>query len=138
MRLSIPTKYITVVERVLEQLSLELKNQLVDLPWMLFWRVRNFAFHRALSTEQYQSALIVGLLCWPLNCMPCLPELYYSARILFRNWLCVTEFDWCGSLDTVVSMGMRRLTHLQEQDLVLLLSSVGTFECQAGGAGVVT
>jgi hypothetical protein len=47
--------------------------------YMLFWRVRNIAFRRALSTEQYQSALIVGLLCWPLNRMPCLPELYYSA-----------------------------------------------------------
>jgi hypothetical protein len=32
-----------------------------------------------------------------------------------------SEFDWCGSLDTVVSMGMRRLTHLQERDQVLLL-----------------
>jgi hypothetical protein len=58
------------------------------------------AFRRALSTEQYQSALIVGLLCWPLNDIPCLPELYYSADILFRNWLCLTEFDWCGNLDT--------------------------------------
>jgi ribonuclease HI len=28
--------------------------------------------------------------------MPCLPELYYSAKILFKNWLCLTEFDWCG------------------------------------------
>jgi hypothetical protein len=28
---------------------------------MLFWRVWNIAFWRALSTEQYQSALIVGL-----------------------------------------------------------------------------
>jgi hypothetical protein len=50
----------------------------------------------------------------PLNCMACLPELYYSAEILFRNWLCLTEFDWCGSLDTLVSMGMRRPMHLQE------------------------
>jgi hypothetical protein len=30
-----------------------------------FWRVRNIAFWRALSTEKYQCALIVGLLCWP-------------------------------------------------------------------------
>jgi hypothetical protein len=30
--------------------------------------------------------------------MPCLPELYYSAEILFRNWYCPTEFDWCGLL----------------------------------------
>jgi hypothetical protein len=52
------------------------------------------------STEQYQSVFIVGLLCWPLNRMPCLPELYYSEEIRFRNWLCLTEFDWCGSLDT--------------------------------------
>jgi hypothetical protein len=35
------------------------------------------------STEQYQSALIVGLLYWPLKRMPCLSELYYSAEILF-------------------------------------------------------
>jgi hypothetical protein len=75
--------------------------------------------------------------------MPCLPELYYSVEILFRNWFCLTEFDWCGSLDTVVSMEMRRPTHLQERDQVLLLwagalSSVGTFECQAERVGVVT
>jgi hypothetical protein len=35
--------------------------------------------------------------------------------------LVLTEFDWCGSLDTVVSMEMRRSTHLQEQDQALLL-----------------
>jgi hypothetical protein len=40
--------------------------------YVLFWRVRNIAFQRAVSTEQYQSALTVGLLCWPLNRMPCL------------------------------------------------------------------
>jgi hypothetical protein len=43
---------------------------------------------------------------------------YVSSRvveILFNNWLCLTEFDGCGSLDTVVSMEMRRPTHLQEQ-----------------------
>jgi hypothetical protein len=57
--------------------------------YVLFWRVLNIAFRRALSTEQYQSALICVLLCWPLNRMPCLPELYYSAEILFRNWLCL-------------------------------------------------
>jgi hypothetical protein len=39
--------------------------------------------------------------------MPYLPELNYSAEILFRNWLCLTEFDWCASLETVVSMGSR-------------------------------
>jgi hypothetical protein len=55
--------------------------------YMLFWS--------ALSTEQYQSALIVGLFCWPLNRMPCILELYYSAQILFRNWLCLSEFDRC-------------------------------------------
>jgi hypothetical protein len=86
---------------------------------MLFWRIRNIAFRRALSTEQYQSALIVGLLCWPFTRMPCLPELYYRADILF--WPCLTEFDWFGSLNTLVSIGMRRPTHLQEQDQVLLL-----------------
>jgi hypothetical protein len=48
--------------------------------FMLFWRVWNIAFRRALSTEQYQSALKIWLLCWPLNHMPCLPELYYSAQ----------------------------------------------------------
>jgi hypothetical protein len=89
--------------------------------YMMFWCVRNIAFRRALSTERYQSALIEELLCWPLNCMPCLPELYYSAEILFRNWFCLTEFDWCGSLDTVVSMEMRRPKHLQERDQVRLL-----------------
>jgi hypothetical protein len=111
--------------------------------YMLFWRVRNIAFRRALSTEQYQSALIVGLLSWPLNRMPCLPKLYYSAEYLFRNWLCLKEFDWCGSLDTMVFMEMRSPTHLQERDQILHLwavdlSSVGTLECQAGGAGMVT
>jgi hypothetical protein len=90
---------------------------------MLFWRVRNIAFRRALSTEQYQSALIVGLLCWPLNRKPCLLELYYSAKILFMNWLCLTKFDWCQSLDTVVSVEMMKPTHLQERDQVLLLWS---------------
>jgi hypothetical protein len=74
-----------------------------------------------LSPEQYQSALTVGLLCWPLNHMPCLPELYFSAEILFRNSLCLTEFDWCGSLNTVIYMVMRRPTHLQKRDQVLLL-----------------
>jgi hypothetical protein len=59
--------------------------------------------------------------CCPLNCMPCLPELFYSVEILFRNWLCLTEFDWCGSLDTVESMEMRRLRQLQERDQILLL-----------------
>jgi hypothetical protein len=53
--------------------------------------------------------------------MACLAELYYSVEILFRNWLCLTEFDWCGSLDTVVSMEMRRPTHLLERYKVLLL-----------------
>jgi hypothetical protein len=45
-------------------------------------------FRRALTTttDQYKSGLILGLLCWPLNHMPCLPELYYSEEILFRNW----------------------------------------------------
>jgi hypothetical protein len=43
----------------------------------------------------------------------------------------------------MVSMGIRRPTLLQEQDQVLLLfagalSSVGTFECQAEEARVVT
>jgi hypothetical protein len=59
----------------------------------------------------------------PLNPMPCLPEMYYSAEILFRSWLCLTELDWCGSLDTVISMEMGRPTHLQERDQVLLLGS---------------
>jgi hypothetical protein len=86
--------------------------------YMIFRRVRNIAFRRALTTEEYQSALIVGLLCWPLNLMPCLPELYYSAEILFRNWLCLTEFDWCGSLATVVSMEMRRPPLLRGRYLV--------------------
>jgi hypothetical protein len=105
--------------------------------YMLFWRVRHIAFRRALSTEQYQSALIVRLLCWPLNRMPCLPELYYSAGILFRNWICLTEFDWCGSLDTVVSisMEMRRPTHLQERDPVLLLWSRSLVSSGGSGSG---
>jgi hypothetical protein len=68
-------------------------------------------------------------------------QLYYSADILFKNWLCLTEFNWCGGLDTVESVEMRR--HLKERDQVLLLwdrslSSVGTFECQAEGARVFT
>jgi hypothetical protein len=62
-----------------------------------------------------------GLLCWPLNRMSCPPELYYGAEILFRKWQCLTEFDWCELLDTVVSMKMRRPTHLQGRDQVLLL-----------------
>jgi hypothetical protein len=36
--------------------------------------------------------------------MPFLPELYYSVEILFRNWLCLREFNWCGFLDTGLSM----------------------------------
>jgi hypothetical protein len=47
-------------------------------------------------------SMIVGLLCWPLNSMPCIPELCYSAGILFRNWLCLTEFNWCGSQDETI------------------------------------
>jgi hypothetical protein len=98
--------------------------------YMLFWRVRNIAFRRALSTEQYQSALIVvGLLCWPLHRMPCLPELYYNVKILFRNWLCLTEFNWCGSLDTVVSIEMRSPTHLQELDHGSSSAFVGPEPC---------
>jgi hypothetical protein len=89
--------------------------------YMLFWRVRDIAFQRALSTEQYQSTLIVELHSWPLNRMPCFPELYYIAEILFRNWFCLTGFDWCGFLDTVVSMEMRKPTHLQELNQVQLL-----------------
>jgi hypothetical protein len=101
------------------------------------------AFQRAWSTEQYQSALLVGLFCWPLNRIPCLPELYYSVEIPFRNWFCLTEFDCCGSLDTVVSMERRRPTDLQVWDQILFcragaLSSVGTFECQAEGARMIT
>jgi hypothetical protein len=53
--------------------------------YMLFWRAQNIPFRRAFSTEQYQSALVLGLLYWPLNRMPCLPKLYYSAEILLRN-----------------------------------------------------
>jgi hypothetical protein len=68
---------------------------------MLFWRVQNIAFRRALSTEQYKSALIVGLLYWSLNRMPSLPELCYSAKILYKNWFCLLEFDWYGSLWTL-------------------------------------
>jgi hypothetical protein len=52
-------------------------------------------FRRALSTDQYQSALIVGLLSWLLNHMPCLPELYYSVEILFRNWFWGPWKLWC-------------------------------------------
>jgi hypothetical protein len=43
--------------------------------YMLFWRVWNIAFWRALSTEQYQSALIVGL------CGDSLQELALSNRV---------------------------------------------------------
>jgi hypothetical protein len=35
--------------------------------------------------------------------MPCLPEFYYIAEIFFRNWFCLTEFDWCGSSSAFVS-----------------------------------
>jgi hypothetical protein len=106
--------------------------------YMLFWHVRNISFWRTLSTEQYKSALIVGRLCWPLNRMPCLPELYYSAGIRFRNWIYLTEFDLCGSLDTVVSMEMRRPTHLQEWDQVLILwgwSLVFRWHLRVSGGG---
>jgi hypothetical protein len=107
--------------------------------YILLWRVRNIAFQRALSTEQYQSALIVGLLCWPLNRMPCFPELYYSAEILFRNWLCLIEFDWCGSLDTGIH-GNEVAEHLQERDQVLLLWGWSLafhwhFRVSSGGSG---
>jgi hypothetical protein len=90
-----------------------------NLKYMLLWRVWNISFRRALSTEQYQSALIEGLLCSPLHRMPCLPELYYSAKILFMNWLCLTEFDWCES-----HCGIHRN---EEADAIeRALSSVGT------------
>jgi hypothetical protein len=60
--------------------------------------------------------------------MLCFPELYYSAE----NWLCLTEFDWCGSLDTMESMGMRRPTHLQEQDQVLFFGVFFDLSLMAG------
>jgi hypothetical protein len=75
--------------------------------YMLFWCVRNFAFRRALSTEQYQSALIVGLLCWP-SCTT------------VQGFALGTGFVEQTSLDTVVSIGMRRPTHLQKRDQVLV------------------
>jgi hypothetical protein len=56
--------------------------------------------------------------------MPSLPELYYSAEILFKNWLCLTEFDWCGNEEA--------------EALARALFFIGTFECQAERAGVVT
>jgi hypothetical protein len=96
-----------------------------NLKYMLCWRVRNIAFCRSLSTEQYQSALIVGLL---LALLPCFPELCYSAEILFKNWLCLTD-----TMDTVVSIEMRRPTHLQGRDQVLHLwgrSFVKRRECE--------
>jgi hypothetical protein len=79
-----------------------------------------------LSTEQYQSALIVELLCWSLNRMlygDSLQELALSKR--------------------VVSMGIRRSTHLQERDQVLLMwgrSLVFRWHLRvsAEGVGVVT
>jgi hypothetical protein len=118
-------------------MSLTLVLQFFNLKYMLFWRVRNIGFRRVLPTEQYQ---LVGLLFWPLNRLPCLLELYYSAGIRFRN--CLTEFDWCESPDTVVSMEMRRptLTRAGSSSAIVgpePLSSVGTFECQAEGAEVV-
>jgi hypothetical protein len=73
------------------------------------------------GADVFSNILNVRKSCWPLNCMRGLPELYYSTEILFRNWFCRTEFDWCGSLDTVVSMEMRKPTHLQERDQLLLL-----------------
>jgi hypothetical protein len=86
------------------------RAELVRVGW--WWRVLYIVFRRSFSTEHYKSALIVGLLCWPLNRMAYFPELCYSAGIHFRNWRCLTEFDWCGSLDTMISMGMRKPTQL--------------------------
>jgi hypothetical protein len=63
--------------------------------------------------------------------MSCLPELYYSAEILFRNWICLTEFDWCGSLDTVEM----EMTHGNEEpDALARAGSSSAFV----GPGVVT
>jgi hypothetical protein len=63
---------------------------------------------------------------------------YYNAEILFRNWLCLTEFDWCRSLDTVISMRIRRPNHLQRRDQVLHLwgrSFVCRWHLQVSGGG---
>jgi hypothetical protein len=78
--------------------------------YMLFWRVRNIAFWRALSKEQYKSVLMVELPYWPLK------SYAVSSRVVLQ-WLCLTEFDWCASL---VSTEMRRPTHLQERNPVML------------------
>jgi hypothetical protein len=56
--------------------------------------------------------------------MPYLPELNYSAEILFRNWLCLTDFDWCASLKTVVSMGSLSALVRPELCFPLAISSV--------------
>jgi hypothetical protein len=117
--------------------SFALGSHAFNPKYMLFWRVRNIAFRKTLSIEQYQSALIVRLLCWPLNRMPCLSVLYYSAENLFRNWLCLTKFDWCGFLDTVVSMGMRS-KRTCKSGIKFLWGRSHTFECQAEEAGVAT
>jgi hypothetical protein len=53
-----------------ESYALDSMLQSFNQKYMLFWRVQNIAFRRVLLTEQYQSALIVGLLFWPLALKP--------------------------------------------------------------------
>jgi hypothetical protein len=98
---------------------------------MLFLRVRNIAFRKALSTEQYQSAdSMVALLALKsytmsarvvLQCRDSLQELALSDRVWlvweWRGWrTCKSwiKFCFCGAG---------------------ALSSVGTFECQGCGIG---
>jgi hypothetical protein len=55
--------------------------------------------NRAVSICFYSRAALLALKSYAVSSR-CV---YYSTGVRFRNWLCRTEFDGCGSLDTVVS-----------------------------------
>jgi hypothetical protein len=82
--------------------------------YMLFWRVRNI-FNRAVPVCSYSRAALLALKTYAVSF-----RVVLQCRESLWNWIFLTEFDCCGSLDTVVSMGMKRLTHLQERGQVLL------------------
>jgi hypothetical protein len=115
-----------------------------NLKYMLFWRVRNIAFWRALSTKQYQSALIVELLCW-LNRMLCFPELYYSAEILLKNWFCPWNLEtacrqsrmWMKKPNPVLTRYLLRLPRSKFRILVGLITGHCPFNKHLYNMGLI-
>jgi hypothetical protein len=87
--------------------------------YILFWRVEycisEGIVNRVVSICSDSRAALLVLKSYAV---------YFRVTQQCRNWFCLTEFDWCGSLDTLVSMGMSKPTHLQERDQLLLLWSL--------------